>query len=265
MPSLYVNETGTPTAPSIIFIHGIGVAGWMWKQQIASFPDFHCLTVDLPGHGKSNQVPWRSLADTAIQIAQIIQTRATGGRAHVVGLSLGGHIGLALLEHHANVLDHVVISGVTDEPMPNQIWLKPQNWLMSFLLKQRWFMNSLAKSMGLPSDMKADLAEGLRDLSTQAYRDIWKEAVNFRVPPTIFRQVHTRTLIVAGGSETDIIKRTVSSIPRLMPNAEGRFAPAVGHGWNMQDPDLFSAMVRAWITDAPLPATLQPAHNSPIT
>ncbi len=137
MPSLYVNETGTPKAPGIIFIHGIGVAGWMWKQQIAAFPDYHCITVDLPGHGKSNQVPWVSLADTANQVAAIIQSHATNGKAHVVGLSLGGHVGLALLEHHANVLDHAVISGVTDGPMPNQIWLKPQTSLISFLLKQR--------------------------------------------------------------------------------------------------------------------------------
>lgn len=258
MPSLYVNETGNPTAPSILFIHGIGVAGWMWKKQIATFPDFHCLTVDLPGHGKSNQVPWVSLADTADQIAAIIRARATNGKAHVVGLSLGGHIGLSLLERHADVVDHAVISGVTDGPMPNQMWLKPQTALMSFLLKQRWFMNSLAQSMQLPADMKADLAEGLKALSTQAYRDIWKEAVNFHVTPAIQR-VDAPTMIVAGGKETDLIKQTVVKIANLMPHAEGRIAPGVGHGWNFEAPDLFSAMVRAWITGASLPAGLQAA------
>lgn len=137
MPTLYVNEIGNLSAPSILFIHGIGVAGWMWKQQIATFPDYHCLNVDLPGHGKSNHVPWVSLADTADQIASIIRERATNGKAHIVGLSLGGHVGLAVLERHPEVVDHAVISGVTDGPMPNQMWLKPQTALMSFLLKQR--------------------------------------------------------------------------------------------------------------------------------
>ena len=27
--SLFINETGTPAAPTIIFLHGIGGAGWM--------------------------------------------------------------------------------------------------------------------------------------------------------------------------------------------------------------------------------------------
>ena len=259
MPSLYVNETGNPSAPSILFIHGVGVSGWMWKKQVATFPDYRCLSVDLPGHGKSNQVPWVSLVDTADQIAAIIRARATNGKAHVVGLSLGGHTGLALLERHAEVVDHAVISGVTDGSMPNQIWLKPQTALMSVLLKQRWFMNSLAQSMRLPPDLKPDLAEGLKDLSTRAYRDIWQEAVHFQVTPAILQQVNVPTLIVAGGKETDLIKQTVGKIANMMPHAEGRIAPGVGHGWNFEAPDLFSAMVRAWITDAPLPAVLQAA------
>jgi pimeloyl-ACP methyl ester carboxylesterase len=93
----------------LVFLHGVGASGWMWARQVAALADFHCLNVDLPGHGRSNRVPWVSLADTAGQIAAIIRTRAANGRAHVVGLSLGGYIALALLERHAEVLDRVVM------------------------------------------------------------------------------------------------------------------------------------------------------------
>lgn len=262
MPSLYVDETGNPAAPSILFIHGIGVSGWMWKAQIAALSDFHCLNVDLPGHGRSNQVKWLSLADTADQIAGVIKSRANNGRAHVVGLSLGGNITLVLLERHSDVLDHAVISGVADGPMPNKAVLIPLTWLMSLLLKQRWFMNRQAKSMHLLPDMQSSVIEGLEALSPQAYRDIWKEAVDVRISPAL-QYVNTPTLIVAGGSESELIKRTVAKIPKLMPHAEGRLAPGLGHGWNMEDPDLFTAMVRAWITDAPLPAALQTVSTAP--
>ena len=71
--SLYVDETGTPGAASIVFLHGIGASGWMWTLQTAALADFHCLNVDLPGHGKSNQIPWVSLADTAEQLAAVIR------------------------------------------------------------------------------------------------------------------------------------------------------------------------------------------------
>ncbi|MBZ0281801.1 MAG: alpha/beta hydrolase [Anaerolineae bacterium] len=260
MRSLYVNETGMPGAPSIVFLHGIGASGWMWEKQIAALADFHCLNVDLPGHGKSNQVPWVSLADTADHIAALIQSRATNGWAHVVGLSLGGHIALVLLERHANVVDRAVISGVTDAPMPNRALLKPQLWLMSFLLKRRWFVNMQARSLPLSSDMQSAFTENLLAMSLQAYRRIWEEAVDFYVPPTL-KLVNNPTLITAGGSETNIITRTVDTIPKLMPNAQGRLAPGRGHGWNIEAPDLFTAMVRAWITGTPLPAGLQAAHS----
>jgi pimeloyl-ACP methyl ester carboxylesterase len=252
---LYVDETGTRGAPSIVFLHGIGASGWMWEKQVAALVDFHCLNIDLPGHGKSNHVTWLSLADTAAQVAAIIQARATNGRAHIVGLSLGGHIALLLLEHHANVLDRVIISGVTDAPMPNRAWLNPQLWVMSRVLKNRWLVNMQAKALNLSPKMQAAFTENLLAMSMDAYRRIYEEVVDAYVPDSL-RLVNTPTLITAGGSETKIITQTVESIPRLMPNAQGRLAPQLGHGWNVQAPDLFNAMIRAWITGAPLPAGL---------
>ena len=150
MESLHINETGTPGAPGMIFLHGVGAGSWMWGKQLAEFTDFHCLIPDLPVHGKSNQMTWVSLADTAEQIAALIQTRATNGRAHIVGLSLGGYITLVLLERHVEVVDRVVISGVTAAPMPNRALLNPQLWLMSKIMKRRWFMNMQARSSRLP-------------------------------------------------------------------------------------------------------------------
>jgi pimeloyl-ACP methyl ester carboxylesterase len=260
MMSLYVNETGTPGAPSIVFLHGVGTSGWMWEKQIAALADFHCLNVDLPGHGKSNHVTWVSLADTADQIAALIRGYATNGRAHVVGLSLGAYIALVLLESHANVVDRVVISGVTAAPMPNRALLKPQLWLMSFVMKRRWFVNMQARSLHLPPDMQSAFTRNLLAMSMHAYRRIWQEVVDFYVPPSL-HLVNNPTLITAGGRESKIITQTVDTIPKIMPSAQGRLAPGLGHGWNVEAPGLFNAMVRAWITGTPLPAGLQTAHS----
>jgi pimeloyl-ACP methyl ester carboxylesterase len=259
--SLYVNETGTPGAPSIVFMHGVGASGWMWGKQIAALGDFHCLNVDLPGHGKSNDVLWVSLADTADQVAALIRARSTKGRAHVVGLSLGAYIALVLLERHADVVDRVVISGVTAAPMPNRVWLNPQLWLMSALFKRRWFVDMQARSLHVSPDMQAAFTENLLAMSMQAYRRIWEEAAVFCVPPSLYG-VNNPTLVTAGGSESKIIVQAVDAIPKIMPNAQGCLAPGLGHGWNVETPDLFNAMVRAWISGGPLPAGLQAAHSS---
>jgi pimeloyl-ACP methyl ester carboxylesterase len=259
--SLYVHETGTPGAPSIVFLHGIGASGWMWERQVAALADFHCLNVDLPGHGKSNREEWISLADASNQVATLIRTRTPEGRAHVVGLSLGGHVALVLLEQHADVLDRVVISGVTAAPMPNRALLPVQLWLMSALLKQRWFVKAQARSLQLPPDLQAAFTDNVLAMSMQAYRRIWEEAVDYHVPESL-RSAITPTLITAGSRESKIITQAVVTISNLMPNAEGRLAPGLGHGWNIEAPDLFNAMIRAWITGSRLPHRLTTAHNA---
>ena len=253
---LYVEETGTRGAPSLIFLHGVGASGWMWWQQTPAFADYHCLNFDLSGHGKSNGVPWVSFADTADQVAALIRDRATDGHAHVVGLSLGGHIALLLLEHHNAVVNSAIISGVTAAPMPNRGLLKPQVWFMSTTRKSRWLLNSQARALGLPPAQQAAFTENFLAMSMATYEQILKEAADYRVSPAL-AQVDTPTLLVAGSRETAIILDAVKVIAKLMPNAQGRLAPNVTHGWNVQAPQLFNAMVRAWITGARLPDELR--------
>ncbi len=252
----YVDEGGTPGAPSIVFLHGVGASGWMWQQQIAALADFHCLNVDLPGHGKSNREPWITLRHTTDHIAAIIQERATDGRAHVVGLSLGGYVAMVLLAHHADVLDRVVMSGVTADPMPNRALLPVQVGLMSFLFRRRWFVQMQARSLRLSPEMESAFVDNLLAMSLQAYRRVWNEAAYFRAPDSL-RDVETPTLITAGGRESEIITQAVDTLAAMMPNAQGCLAPGRGHGWNVEAPDLFTAMVRAWVEGRPPPAGLQ--------
>ena len=44
---LYIKETGQDNQETIIFLHGGGLAGWMWEEQVKAFNDYHCLVPDL--------------------------------------------------------------------------------------------------------------------------------------------------------------------------------------------------------------------------
>lgn len=257
---LYVEETGKTGAPTIVFLHGVGTSSWMWWRQVAAFPDFHCLNLDLPGHGNSIHVPWISLTDTANQIAELIESHATKGRAHIVGLSLGGYIGLLLLEHHASLVDCAILSGVTASPIPNRILLEPQLWLISNVKKSRESVERQAKSLHLTSGEQIAFTENFMKMSMQTYRTIYKEVVGFRVPDAL-GQVQVPTLVSAGGNESKVILKAVTAIPQIMPYAVGCIAPGLGHGWNIEAPELFNAMVRAWIRNEPLPEELKSADT----
>src|SRR5688572_9927204 len=108
---LYVHESGLVGAPAVVFLHGAGVSGRMWASHVARLMDYHCLAPDLPGHGRSNRIPWRSEADTAEQVVELIETRIPARKTHLVGLSLGGSLVHTLLARRPDLLDRVVIDG----------------------------------------------------------------------------------------------------------------------------------------------------------
>jgi pimeloyl-ACP methyl ester carboxylesterase len=84
---LCVREGGPDNAPTICFLHGGGVGGWMWRPQVEALQDtYHCLIPDLPEHGLSAAVQPFTIADAARRIAELIRERGHRGRAHVIGL-----------------------------------------------------------------------------------------------------------------------------------------------------------------------------------
>lgn len=252
---MYFRESGTHGAPSIIFLHGSGTYGWMWEGQIAALSDYHCIAIDLPGHGKSNQEEWRSLADTADQVAEVIRSHATGGKAHVVGLSLGGYVTLHLLDRHPSLIDHAIISGVTSSPLPNAKSMLMQMKVMSYVIKSDLLIRMQGKMLHIPDDSLEAYTDGMRSMNRDAFLKIGDEVVYFQAPDSL-AQVDVPTLVVSGTVELQPIKDSVAHLSRLLPNAQGRMVEGVAHAWNGQAPEVFNAMLRAWLTDQPLPSDL---------
>lgn len=117
--TLVAAEAGERGAPAVVLLHGAGVSGWMWARQAAALAgDLHLLIPDLPGHGRSNQLPWTSIADTAAMITELVAARTEDGRAHVVGLSLGGYVGLHLAAT-ASWPTGLIVSGSSVLPFPH--------------------------------------------------------------------------------------------------------------------------------------------------
>jgi pimeloyl-ACP methyl ester carboxylesterase len=102
--TLHYQETGDSKAPAIVFIHGAGLSGWMWRQQTAYFDDYHCVVPDLPGHRKSRFEGPFSIADSVNQIADLIEKVTHNKKAHVVGHSLGGKVLIELLAVRPDLL-----------------------------------------------------------------------------------------------------------------------------------------------------------------
>jgi pimeloyl-ACP methyl ester carboxylesterase len=68
-----------------------------------------------PGHGDSRALSWKSL-DAAERVAALVESRALNGRAHLVGLSLGGEVGYVLMTRHSSRVERAIIDGAALVP-----------------------------------------------------------------------------------------------------------------------------------------------------
>jgi pimeloyl-ACP methyl ester carboxylesterase len=108
---------GPHGAPSIVFVHGTRLTGAMWAAQQADLSgEFRTIAVDLPAHGARASERF-TLEGAADVLADAIRDHATGGRAVVVGLSLGGYVAMALAAREPALIRGLVLSGATAEPV----------------------------------------------------------------------------------------------------------------------------------------------------
>jgi pimeloyl-ACP methyl ester carboxylesterase len=254
--SLFVQERGPAHAPTIVFLHGAGAAGWMWAPAVAQLSDYRCLIVDLPGHGESHAEPWTSLADIADQIAAIIRARATDGVSHVVGLSLGAYVATQLLSRQPALVDRTVLSGVTVLPLPMVGLMNVMGKVMAPLMKTGPVLRANARIMRIPAEHYTAYERGMKQLSTRAFQQAGADAAAFRLPANL-ASVERPVLAITAEREHAVIKRSVTLLAAGLPNGEARLAPG-GHAWIAEHPDLFNRTLRSWLSGTPLPAELRP-------
>jgi pimeloyl-ACP methyl ester carboxylesterase len=253
---LHVQEAGPVDAPSIVFLHGAGVAGWMWQPQMAALSrDFHCLIPDLPGHGRSPDADPFTLADCTAQTAELIRHRAHGGRAHVVGLSMGACVTMQLLADYPALVERAIVSGPAGGPMGRPILALLR--LLLPLARTEFMLRQSAKALKLPPELYEPFRQSQLRLTSTTFDQIMGAIDQFRTPEAL-SAISTPLLVVVGQKETSINYRNARQALGLQPRAVGRIAPGVGHSWNGENPDLFNRMVRAWVTAAPLPDELLP-------
>jgi len=256
---LYVHEAGPAGASVILFLHGSPTSGRMWQPQLERLTEFHCLAPDLPEHGQSAAVGPFTMADTVARLADLIHRTTPSGRAAIVGLSFGGVVAQAMMIQTPEVVDHVILSG-TAARMGKVLLalLKVQlalNKPLMRLLSPDQLGGLMMAQFGIPAEYRSMMGEDMKCVSTDAMVRFIMATYADIVTPTA---APTPVLVIAGQKETPVAKAMARRLRKTIAGAEGAMIPGGGHVWNLQFPDLFADIVRAWVTDKPLPGGLLP-------
>jgi pimeloyl-ACP methyl ester carboxylesterase len=267
---LSVRECGPTSAPTICFLHGGGISGWMWSPQVAALQDsYHCLIPDLPEHGLSAAIQPFTIADAARRVAELIRERAHGGHAHVIGLSEGAQITVQLLGSTPQVVDHAIISSALVHSSPGLRLLGPRALALIFTLFAAPFQRSdfyvrfnMRYGNALPEQYFREAREDTRRMTAESFTQMILENQRFRMPAGL-EQVQVPALVIAGQHELAMMRQSARDLATTLPAGQGYLVAfskhsAEEHSWNLHRPELFNAVTRAWLTDQPLPPGLLP-------
>lgn len=252
---MYIHESGSYGKPTIVFLHGNGANGNMWKSHMEQLSDFHCLAPDFPGFGQSGDQEWISLAATTAEVIRLVQERTPHRRVHLVGLSLGGSVAITWLGTAPELVDHAIVDGAGVRPLPGLPLMKVGFRLMQPFLHSDFVIRLIARMTKIPAKDYAAFKQGMRLMSPASFTRSFLQASSMGTPPGL-EKAACRILFVAGAKEPQAVRQSQVSLARLLSSAESYTAPGMGHGWLAQAPELHCHMVQRWIKDEPIPTAL---------
>jgi pimeloyl-ACP methyl ester carboxylesterase len=264
-------SSGSDKGKTILFLHGGGVAGWMWDQVVNKLQDFHCLVPDMPEHGQSMETKPFTIELAANQTIELIREQAHGRKAVVVGLSEGAQVVVQMMATAPEMIDRAVVSSAILLPMPGYGWLYSPRFIgllfrMSippFRNNDWWMRLNMKYSAGMPDDYYPQYRANFQIMTESQFVNLLIANQKFRMPENLGK-VKVPTLILAGMHEYKVMKESVRQLTKALPNAQAKLidlgkgsSMRLEHNWAMNAPDQFAQTVRAFINNQTLPKVLR--------
>ena len=240
----------------VVFLHAFPLQAAMWDYQLDAFDASHrCLAIDLPGFGETTPEAdprTASMQHWSDLIAGVLD-RLDTATATFVGCSMGGYLAMAMLRHHADRVERLVLcdtrarsddagAGARRSDQQQQVRGGAEIGTMAKGMVESFLS---AGSMARP-----DLVTYVHALADGGSPDGWigaLEAMKGRPDSMLLlRQANVPALVVVG--ELDRIAPIAEARSlRLLLKGELVIIPNVGHLPNVEDPLAFNEALAAFL------------------
>lgn len=257
--SLYYEEAGE--GEPIIFVHGHSLDHRMWEGQFTEFArEYRVIRYDLRGYGHSS-LQTEDYQFTHVKDLVTLMDSLHIGKAHIVGLSLGGYVGADMLAcYPERMLSALLASGNIrkskgpSQPMTEEEARKRDEEIATVkkigigAMKREWF-EGLMKSGGSKKErMRKLLWEMIEDWD--AWQPLHKE-VRVVVGLDAYELLKTNhpevpTLLVEGKSPGNHYS-AYPEILNFLPNGRMKVLNDCGHMLNMEQPEIFNKALEEFL------------------
>lgn len=244
--------TGPAGAPPIVFVHGAMMGRSVWRPQIDALSDrFRCISIDQPGHGTLRDTPF-SIETAVANVVEAID-REAGGRAVVVGLSLGGYVSMQVAGRHPGKVRGLVIAGSTREPegvsrlafalYGHGLRLAPEPWVRAVALA--WFRRRYGPAVAAAITAGGHFARG----GSWAVRQLAGTKKGGRFRDRLL--AYGGPILVINGSLDLVFRIGAGRFLSGVPGVRNHMIPRAGHLSNVDRPEAFTALVEDFIRTLP--------------
>ncbi len=233
-----------PDAPSIIFLHGSGLAGAFWRHQLNDLShDMNALAIDLPGHGQSDAPALDSVPAYAAAVMAFVRSCGLL-RAVPCGLSLGGAIALQmLLDYPAELAGGILIgTGARLRVRPDIFDLIAADY-PAFVAATGSLAAAPGTTAGLLDPVRKLMAACPPTVTAADFRACDRFDVMDRLP-----EIDLPVLIICGADDNLTPVKYSAYLARHINRAQQCIVPRAGHLVPVEQPAAVNSAIRRFVT-----------------
>lgn len=243
---------GTANAkPPLLIAHGLFGSGRNWGVIAKRLSDEReVIAVDMRNHGSSLHSEDHSYDAMADDLAEVI--RAHGGRADVLGHSMGGKAAMVLALRHAELVNRLTVADIA----PVSYGHSQQQYINAMRALDLSQIDGRAEAQAalLPLVKDPTLASFFTqslDVKSRAWR-LNLDALEANMPqilsfPKLEASFAGPTLFLSGATSDYVTREHRPEIKALFPDARFAKIPEAGHWLHAERPRAFEAAQRTWL------------------
>ncbi|MDQ3629932.1 MAG: alpha/beta hydrolase [Actinomycetota bacterium] len=274
-----VCEIGPPDGEPIVWIHGLSGSWQNWLENLPAFAEagFRCLAVDLPGFGQS-PMPEEKITITGygVLVDELLEELDISA-ASIVGNSMGGFIAAELAICFPERVERLVLvsaAGLSVEDLRNDMGmalLRRLDYLLGACVgwcasrsdavarRERLRRAAFAIVAAHPEKLCALLVEeNLRGSGKPGFIPSVEALTTYPIRERL-TEIGCPVLIVWGTKDHLVPVKDAHEFERLIPDSRKVIYPDTGHVPQLERPEAFNKLVRAFIAEEPNEDVDQPA------
>jgi 3-oxoadipate enol-lactonase len=249
--NLYYYTQGDPSKEAIVFLHPAYGDHTCFHHQMDVFAeDYHVISLDMPGHGKS-QVRGGSVGiDATVDLVAEIIAAEGHAQAHLVGVSLGSLMAQAVAHRYPQLVKSVTVTGGYSIFGDNSAISKAQN---REIFKAVFLMIFNMDGFRRYAVEKTNVVEAEREVLYRAMQKFTRRSLPVmsgmgKILDKTARTLSQPLLVVAGEHDLPIVLNNARDWQKREADAQLQVIPKAGHCANMDNPEVFNRVLAEFIS-----------------